>query len=247
MGIFSSVLALPAKLRLIRSLLTTRAVTLDGASEADVQHLFIRQIEGMTTLQLLSTPEATVLTIMESLADLTNQGVPVGNALFQIERARASIAPGRGVPEPHDPVTYIAYRVVLEHGGDWPGIGDAWYRRTMLAASQHFAYPIRETDLYVPPPARQPDPFPRRRQIEYVAEAPPPPPLPLPPAQPAPLRIWPAPAPGTASTRRLVGCPECSRVIMVELMFGAPTSVHCWHCHHDFVSPPGIRGSTPRP
>lgn len=223
MGVLSSVLGLPAKARLIRSLVVARGMAYSGSTDSGLQHRLILQVEALSMVELMGMPEATVLTIVETLADLTQRGVPVANAIFQIERHRSTTVRGPGVPEPHHPVSFIAYRVLLEHGANVPGLTDAWFRRTVLTASQHFAFPIREADLYAPD------------EIEdaYVGPAPVAPP-PAPMVLPAPAAVPPqTPEPAPIETA-VLSCPFCEHVNLTRASVGEYAYARCGKCNQHF-------------
>lgn len=101
------------KIGLIRELVKERV-----ENDTFVKHLV--ELENLSNFELMSLPEATIVTIIESYMILTKkQGISSEEALDLIENHRAMSISGE-LPSPLTLRNYIKYRLDLEHSHGAP-------------------------------------------------------------------------------------------------------------------------------
>src|SRR6188472_722131 len=71
---------------------------------------------GLNTVQLMETPEATIVTIAESYFIMQSFGVPDTDIFEEIEAYRSKVVPGWKKSRPSTLVAYAHYRTNIEHG-----------------------------------------------------------------------------------------------------------------------------------
>lgn len=87
--------------------------------ETIVKYVLIRgvpkhTIESASVMQLMSYPEATVITIMDNYKSLIAEGFSENDVINKIENIRSKVNPGIGVP-PKNIMEYVIYRIKIEH------------------------------------------------------------------------------------------------------------------------------------
>lgn len=111
MGLFTT--TEDSKLELIRGLFAERIKRDSNAESSGLTPFSIRQLNSVT---LLSTTEAAIVTIAESVSELVRRGVEEADAISKVEKHRALLK--RGIsPVPTSLREYILYRVGIEHNG----------------------------------------------------------------------------------------------------------------------------------
>lgn len=98
------------KLQLIRALLKKRA-------EKSFVARLLGNVESLfeySDVELMGSPEATVVTIVETYLELHHQGVPDDEIFEAIERHRQTTGRGQ-LPKPLNLDSYIKYRLRIEH------------------------------------------------------------------------------------------------------------------------------------
>jgi hypothetical protein len=85
---------------------------------------------------VIGTPEATVVTIIETYHALRDAGASLSEALVAIEQHRNQFIPGR-MPISASLSTYISYRVRLEHA-DGPNLPPASIARAIVEATKFY-------------------------------------------------------------------------------------------------------------
>lgn len=76
-------------------------------------------IEGLPPMVLMGLPEATIVTIVETYLTGRAQGLPEHQVFELMEAHRSMVAHG-DPPQPCDLMSYIKYRVEIEHGHGAP-------------------------------------------------------------------------------------------------------------------------------
>ena len=101
----------PTKTEFIKLLLRQR-LEADGVFEQ-----WLDEFNQMTEFQVMGTPEATLVTIVETYSELRRRGGLTDEAIFTaIERHRSTPTEGGHLPNPLTLQSYVFYRVELEHG-----------------------------------------------------------------------------------------------------------------------------------
>jgi hypothetical protein len=75
----------------------------------------IHFIDKLSTMQVMSLPDATVLTLFEQYIPLVESGMSENDAIIFIEKTRNKAVPGRS-QFPTNFLQYVYYRVAVEHG-----------------------------------------------------------------------------------------------------------------------------------
>src|SRR5690606_12556195 len=94
------------------------------------------QLDSFGVVKLAGLPESTVVTIVETYAILSKQGVAAEDIFQRIEAHRSPTMGSGDMPEPLTLDSYTRYRVNLEHQ-DLP-IPDRFIARATDEAKQHF-------------------------------------------------------------------------------------------------------------
>ncbi|MGE0558104.1 MAG: hypothetical protein AB7E73_15700 [Burkholderiales bacterium] len=79
-----------------------------------------RTIDSLSDLQLAGTPEATIVTIVETWVLLRRAGARDADIFSRIEDHRSHVFPRGQMPTPLNLITYIKYRLILEHSRGAP-------------------------------------------------------------------------------------------------------------------------------
>ncbi|MBN1103473.1 MAG: hypothetical protein JXL84_08700 [Deltaproteobacteria bacterium] len=96
------------KIALIREMVKERV-------EGDPFAKHLVEVESLSEFELMSLPEATLVTIVESYMILTKkQGILPEEALGLIENHRSTLRSGE-IPRPLTLASYIKYRLALDH------------------------------------------------------------------------------------------------------------------------------------
>src|SRR5438552_317809 len=104
------------KMDLIRTLLKARLRADQMAQLAGVTPDLVDQ---QSDEDVLGTPEATIVTIVESYISLKRLGIPESDILARIEKHRSMIGAGT-LPTPLTLQSYVRYRVSLEYAHTAP-------------------------------------------------------------------------------------------------------------------------------
>ena len=123
----------PSKTDLIRSLLKARLRDDPMANMAGVTPDLVDQ---QSDQDVLGTPEATIVTIVESYIQLSRLGFPESEILRRIEKHRSMIGSAT-MPSPLTLRSYIRYRVSLEYAHSAP-VGDASIDHSIQKARDYF-------------------------------------------------------------------------------------------------------------
>lgn len=119
------------KIDLIRSLAKKRIRSDSFASK------LVGDINNISETMLMSLPEATIVTIVETYWQLKNQGLSVKEILESIENHRASFGDSGILPSQLTLPNYIKYRIRLEHSNGAP-ISDDFIDEAVQAANEAF-------------------------------------------------------------------------------------------------------------
>lgn len=92
-----------------------KALLRERLEEAGVFDQWRREFQEMNAFMVMATPEATIVTIVESYVRLKASGRGEGEIFRWIEQQRSPIGSGP-LPVPLTLQSYIRYRVDLEHG-----------------------------------------------------------------------------------------------------------------------------------
>lgn len=112
MGVFSSLFGggRSSKEDLIRSLVKKRVSNDPMASRMGFD---ARMVDSLDALQLISTPEGSIVTIVETYALMKKQGASDQHIFDGIEAHRSTIGNG-AMPSPLDLESYAQYRIAVE-------------------------------------------------------------------------------------------------------------------------------------
>lgn len=209
MGFLSAIIGAPARAKFIRSLLVRRVVGVDGVVQAGLHHSLLKRVDAMSFAEVMATPEATLVTIIESLVELSRQGVPMVTAIGRINAYRNGTVMAQAPPGALDDLrSFLVFRVLAEHGTRAPGITPQWFDEFVPEVFER--YGVR-TNFDTAPALRT-------KRV-------PPPVASLPPA----IEVEPP------THRYLLSCPDCLAVMSAE--FGAkPRILLCPRCAHEFMS-----------
>ena len=134
MGLFDRLFARKSsKIGLIRNLLKAR---LQNDAMARTTGVTPALVDQQSDEDMLGTPEATIVTIVESYIQLRQLGFPDSEILTRIENHRSMIGSGT-VPSPLTLRNYIRYRVSLEYAHTAP-VSDASLDSSIRAARDYF-------------------------------------------------------------------------------------------------------------
>lgn len=123
---------------LIRRLLYQRIAAQFNGATAQQRKSVAANLDALTDAQLTSTPEATLVVIVQSLIELRRAGATAEEAIEAVNAFRQASQPGPGRPPGRaDVPTFIAYRVLVEHGRSIPGINGEWLGNCYFAALAH--------------------------------------------------------------------------------------------------------------
>lgn len=101
----------PPKLEFIKVLLRERL------EAAGIFNQWRDEFDQMTETAVMGIPEATIVTIVETYAELRRRPGWTDEAIFTaIERHRNTFIPGGQLPTPLTLTRYVSYRLELEHG-----------------------------------------------------------------------------------------------------------------------------------
>ncbi len=111
MGLLSSIFSTGEKVALARDWAKERSRRDLGPVAAE----FLPLIDKLSALQVMGLPEYSIITIVETFADLTRKKVPPGEILARIEAHRSSFSGGVRLPERAELEVYVFDRMSLEH------------------------------------------------------------------------------------------------------------------------------------
>lgn len=136
MGLLDGIVMSRAKRELLRELIAYRAARGQWGSQ--------EQIDGLSSMQLLSAPEGTIATIVETYAKLVRGFVPPYKALAKIEQHRASLGAARLAGD-ESLLQYIAMRLDIEHL-DVPGLDLAHVKLCLARSSMVYGLALNDDD-----------------------------------------------------------------------------------------------------
>lgn len=111
MGLFAKLFGNTVKTDLIRRLLLHRVRNAPGSAFMEPQ------IQSFSDLQLLASPEGTIVTIVETWLEMTRRGYEHEQAIGWVELHRSSLGQSGTLPSPLTLSNFIKYRLDLEHDG----------------------------------------------------------------------------------------------------------------------------------
>ena len=209
-GIFSSLVATPARTRLIKELTKHRIAsipTLDSSTRREL----LKLAEKMTLTEAMSLPEANLCMIVESYAQLRRKAVDHSRALLLVEAHRSRLGSTRSVAE-MDLVEYLAYRLTIEceptHGVD-----ANWFAHTVTELASHYQVIVERPTL-----TRCMTPMLLSSEDAEVSQS-----------------KTVDPPPNGPLQRYVFNCPNCVRALQAELP-PAGRSVTCSHCRETYHS-----------
>ena len=135
MGLWSSLFGggRPSKEDLIRSLITKRVSNDPMASLAGFD---ARMVDSLGALELISTPEGSIVTIVETYANMKKQGASDQQIFDGIEAHRSTIGSGT-MPSPPTLESYTQYRIEVECRHVMP-IQSGFVSEAVQVCRQHF-------------------------------------------------------------------------------------------------------------
>lgn len=93
-----------------------------------MHHAMLKRVEAMTFAEVMGTPEATLVTIVESLVELSRDGMPLPQAIQRVNALRNASVMVQAPPEVLDDLrSFLVFRVLAEHGTRVPGITPQWF------------------------------------------------------------------------------------------------------------------------
>lgn len=138
MGILSSLLSTGSKVALAREWAKERARRDLGPAAAEIVPL----VDSLPMAQVMGLPEYTVITIVETYADLTKRKIPPGEILARIETHRSSIGHLHvRLPDRAELEVYVFSRVSAEHAD--AEIGQDWIDLLVARSRERFGLPAR--------------------------------------------------------------------------------------------------------
>tara|TARA_R110001592_G_scaffold47479_2_gene150393 strand:+ start:437 stop:856 length:420 start_codon:yes stop_codon:yes gene_type:complete len=123
----------PSKEELIRSLARRRISTDPLAKQMGYDE---SMVDSLGTMELLSTPEAAIVTIVETFALSRKSGAPDKAIFDHIEMHRSQIGSGE-LPTPLTLESYILYRLEIEHSSG-PPLSDDFVLWAIVTAKRSF-------------------------------------------------------------------------------------------------------------
>lgn len=134
MGLWSSLFGggHPSKEDLIRSLVKKRVSTDPMAS----RWVDANMVDSLDALQLISTPEGSIVTIIETYALMKKQGASDQQIFDAIEAHRSSLGTG-AMPSPLTVESYTQYRIEVECRNVMP-LSSGFVSEAVQICRQHF-------------------------------------------------------------------------------------------------------------
>ena len=158
MGLFSALFGQSGRANLAKELAVARVagLNLDEIDE-HTQLALMRKIESMGQQEAMSLPEATIVTIVSTYAELIQQRRTHAEALRAIESHRKSLGSDERSLASMSLDDYVAYRLTLELAdGPSPGMHDYWFNMCMSESCKQFKLPWRGGPTRAPSISRRP-------------------------------------------------------------------------------------------